>query len=503
MPKSLRATVKLISATVGVVTLTVAVLVSPVGAASLPSAVTGPPGALSLSGATLSGDLDSNGLLTSWAFQYGNTSALGLSTAFKDVGATPVSEVAVSAELTGLTPGTRYYYRLIAKNPDGIAYGTEESFRTQALAPTITKTWIASMSDTTSQVDAQINPHGLSTTWAVRFGTTSSFGSWSADRSVGSGEDLLTVGIALNNLSRDTNYVIQAVATNAVGTHFGAVMTFSTTGAPVVVSESFEIVSPTKATLTGTIHPSGHPTSWYFQYGTTTGYGLRTTIENAGSSSSSVAVARTVIGLTPNATYQFRLVAVNVDGTGVGENSTLVMPGPALSSSSSGVIFGGSVTLSGTVPNQAANEAVTIYGDAISSPSFVELATVLTGTGGSWAYEIKPTIATSYKAIWKGEVSPTVSVEVRPRLFLVRHGNGAFLTHVHAGVPLTGRLVRLQRLDHGHWRNVAARRLNHGGVALFRPRVTSQFGRLRAYLTAYQAGTGYVASWSAPHLFHF
>jgi hypothetical protein len=501
MTKTLRRAVELISGAAGVVTL-IAVLVAPVGAATLPSAVTGPPSAVSFTGATVSGDLNANGLVTSWAFQYGNTSALGLSTAFDEVGATPASEVPVSAGLTGLTPGTTYYYRLVAKNADGTAYGAEASLHTLALAPTISKTSISAVSDTSSQVDVEINPHGLSTTWAVRYGTTSNFGSWSADRSAGSGVGVVNVAVALNNLSRDTQYLVQAVATNAVGTHDGAVMSFSTSGAPAVVSQSSDILSPTEATLTGGIHPNGHPTRWYFQYGPSTSYGLRTTIESARSSLGSVAVAHTVVGLTPNTTYQFRLVAVNADGTAVGANATFVMPGPTLSVSSLGVIFGGKVTISGSVPNHAANEAITLYADATPDPSFVAVATVLTGVGGSWAYEIKPRIATSYKAVWKGEVSPTAAVQVRPRLFLERRRNGALFTRMYeGGASLAGRLVRLQRLEHGYWRNVAARRLNRDGFATFRTGVTPQFATLRAYLTAYQAGPGYLASWSASHRF--
>ncbi len=84
-------------------------------------------------------------------------------------------------------------------------------------------------------------------------------------------------------------------------------------------------------------------------------------------------------------------------------------------------------------------------------------------------------IATSYKATWKGEASPTVTVQVRPRLLLERRGSDAFVPHLNEGVALTGRLVRLQRLDHGRWHNVAARRVNRGGVAVFRLEITSPF----------------------------
>ena len=183
----------------------------------------------------------------------------------------------------------------------------------------------------------------------------------------------------------------------------------------------------------------------------------------------------------------------------VGADAPFETPGPSLASSLNAINFGTAATLSGNVPSGAANENVAIYGQAATAPSFVELATVLTGSGGNWAYVVQPGIGTSYKAMWHGESTPTVVIAVSPSVTLREPARGRFVTHVAALSSLSGRIVRLQRLEHGLWRTIAARQLNRASSVSFRPSLPTGRSRLRVYLTAYQAGSGYVAALSGVH----
>jgi DNA-binding beta-propeller fold protein YncE len=94
---------------------------------------------------------------------------------------------------------------------------------------------------------------------------------------------------------------------------------------PTATTEAATSVKATEATLNATVNPEGLSTSYYFEYGTTTSYGTKipTTAKEVGSGTSNVAVSQTPTGLTPGATYHYRVVATNNEGTTNGEDKTL------------------------------------------------------------------------------------------------------------------------------------------------------------------------------------
>ena len=74
-------------------------------------------------------------------------------------------------------------------------------------------------------------------------------------------------------------YHFRIVATNSDGTRFGSDRTFTTltaTGPPVVTSNPATFIANFSARLNGSLNPHGLPTTFHFQYGTTTSYGLTT-----------------------------------------------------------------------------------------------------------------------------------------------------------------------------------------------------------------------------------
>jgi hypothetical protein len=64
------------------------------------------------------------------------------------------------------------------------------------------------------------------------------------------------------------------------------------------------------AELTAVINPEGFPTSYYFQYGPTTAYGLQTPIVSVGSGNVALKVGQPVSGLQPSVVYHYRAVAL-------------------------------------------------------------------------------------------------------------------------------------------------------------------------------------------------
>ena len=82
-------------------------------AATAPTAITGPVTAVGATTATLSGTVNPNGDATSWHFDYGTTTSYGSSTSSTNAGS-GTANTTVTANITGLTPGTTYHYRLVA-----------------------------------------------------------------------------------------------------------------------------------------------------------------------------------------------------------------------------------------------------------------------------------------------------------------------------------------------------------------------------------------------------
>jgi hypothetical protein len=99
-----------------------------------PSVTTGRATNVAKNSATLNGTVNPNGIATTYYFQWGLTSAYGNTTSTQSAGS-GVSNVAVSADLTGLTPKTTYHYRLVATNSFGTSYGVDMTFRKSNALP--------------------------------------------------------------------------------------------------------------------------------------------------------------------------------------------------------------------------------------------------------------------------------------------------------------------------------------------------------------------------------
>jgi hypothetical protein len=89
-------------------------------------------------------------------------------------------------------------------------------------------------------------------------------------------------------------------------------------------------LTATSARVNGIVNPQGQPTTYIFQYGLTTSYGLQTSPASAGSDAGSVAIHHTLSGLTADSTYHYRLVAHSAAGTSYGGDQTVSLT-PAVS----------------------------------------------------------------------------------------------------------------------------------------------------------------------------
>jgi hypothetical protein len=96
-----------------------------------PQVSTLPATGVSTNSATLNGTVNPNGWPTTAWFQWGTTANYGNLTSVANVGS-GATALPLSAPLAGLIPSVTYHFRIAAANDNGLAYGSDQSFTTQA-----------------------------------------------------------------------------------------------------------------------------------------------------------------------------------------------------------------------------------------------------------------------------------------------------------------------------------------------------------------------------------
>jgi hypothetical protein len=195
-------------------------------AAAVVAPTTEPATNVTATGATLNGTVDES---ASAYFEYGTTTAYGLTTPPQNVNAG-----AVSAPITGLTAQTTYHYRLVA---DGVR-AADRTFTTAAnpQPPAISNQYSREVTPDAATTTARVDANGTPTTYTIEWGTTPRYGSRTAAAPAGASPDPTTVTARLTGLRPYTRYHWRTVATNAAGTTRGRDRTFRTARLPSSVT---------------------------------------------------------------------------------------------------------------------------------------------------------------------------------------------------------------------------------------------------------------------------
>jgi hypothetical protein len=456
---------------------------------SPPGVVTAAASSIGATSATLNGSVDANGRSTTWYFEYGASTSYGSKTSTKSASGTNAAPV--SAAVTGLQAGHTYHFRLVATSDGGTTNGGDATFTTSG-APSVSTGTASSIAPTTAKLSGTVTPNGLSTNWYFEYGTSTSYGTRTATKSAGSGGTALSESASLTKLKVAAVYHYRIVASNSAGTTAGTDRTFSTSVPPGVQTGSAQSVSITTATLTGAVDPKSRSTTWWFEYGTSTSYGSKTSSQGAGSGSGAKNVSAALKGLAGGIAYHFRLVAKSDAGTTAGSDATFQTAGVTLAPASRELVFGRAVVLRGTIPTRAAGQPVTVFAQPYGTTSFQSVAVVLSAADGSWAYLAKPKIATAYRALWQGVTSAPVSVGVHPAIAFTRRGLH-FNVRVGAGRGFPHRIVQLQRrTPAGTWSTI--KRVRLGALSRVEFTAVLPHGRstLRVAFSVNQAGAGYL-----------
>jgi hypothetical protein len=107
----------------------------------------------------------------------------------------------------------------------------------------------------------------------------------------------------------------------------------SSASAALPVVEETDVVrrTDTSVHLVGYLNPGDEPTTYHFEYGTTTSYGSEVPMPagDAGSGGEAAFVSQPLPNLSPGTSYHYRLVATNGSGTSVGPDQTFTTRGDA------------------------------------------------------------------------------------------------------------------------------------------------------------------------------
>ena len=216
------------------------------------------------------------------------------------------------------------------------------------VAPTATTGVASQLGPTGATLNGSVNPGGKTTSVYFEYGTDPATLTKTASSSHTGSADV-AVSTKVTGLSPGTTYTYRVVASNSDGTVKGLDGTFTTFSPPGAVTGQASSQTASSATLNGSVDANGRPTTWYFEYGTSTSYGSKTTAKSA-SGSTAVPVSSPVSGLQAGRTYHFRLVATSDGGTTSGADATFNTSGaPSVSTSAASSIAPTTAKLNGTV----------------------------------------------------------------------------------------------------------------------------------------------------------
>jgi hypothetical protein len=269
---------------------------------------------------TMEAQVNPNNQETSFSFEYSSKGTTGAGgkleapvTTVKGLAALTAGygdQTATVPKLEGLTPGSNYYYRVVATNGAGIETGAVATFTTVP-APT---------------TDA---PNPLAATTATLQGhftltepTTTQYSFTYAKGAVCTGENAVTTSgveagagkgteakasAPVTELLPDTEYTACLTTSNQFGSQTGAPVHFTT-----LIRESATEVTATSAELHAEINPAGATTTYNFEYGPTTSYGSSTPEATLfGEDTNPHTGTAQIQGLTAATEYHYRVIATN------------------------------------------------------------------------------------------------------------------------------------------------------------------------------------------------
>lgn len=277
--------------------------------------------------AALEGEVNANGLETTYRFEYrvnGAPDWTPLPEGDEGIG-DGTDPQSVSQQAEGLEPNTLYEVRLVATNSTGTSTSPVETFTTLPPdPPSVTVPTVTDVTNDGAVFSGEVNPNGSDTGYHFEYRPLGGLG-WTSvpdggDNGVGDGTEPQSVSEQAVELESDTEYEVRLVASNEFGTTASTeeLFTTGTAPAPFVTSPVIRSVGPDSATFLGEVNPNGEATSYRFEYrllGEPTWTHVPAVDEPVGDGTGTLEVSQQVTGLQAASEYEVRLVAVSLGGS--------------------------------------------------------------------------------------------------------------------------------------------------------------------------------------------
>jgi len=327
-----------------------------------------------------------------------------------------------TAAMTGLSANTTYHVRAFATNTAGTSYGTEVTFTTTAIAPTVTTQAVSSITATIATGNGNIsnlgvpNPTAYGVCWSTNSNPTTS--NSKIDKGAVSATGNYTA--AMTGLTANTTYHVRAFATNIAGTSYGADVSFTTSAiAPTITTQAVTDITASTATGNGNIISLGvpNPTAYGVCWSTSSNPTTSNSKIDMSATSATGTFTASITGLIGYTSYHVRAYATNSAGTSYGSEVTFTTSAIAptvttqavLSTTATTAMISGNITSLGT-PNPTAygvcwnkigtptiSDSKLSNGAASSTGAF---STLITGLNGNRTYYVRAyatnTAGTSY-----------------------------------------------------------------------------------------------------------
>jgi LPXTG-motif cell wall-anchored protein len=367
-----------------------------------PAVTTEPPTVVLGTSATLNGTVSPKGDTMSYYFEFNTDSTFpdGTTTETIKTDSASVSTLSFSFPMTGLTPGTTYYYRTVGVVTNGLAgdflletvfYGATEQFNSNSPA-----------SPTSPAISCGNQSLNVSFTSSITSGVDTY--EYSVDGGDWQTATLVSVitnptnSFPINSLLNGTEYSvrIRAFETTDSITGFSSTSVSGTPcGLPDVTTRPATLVESTSATLNGLATSNGAVTTVTFEYKSAADcsavdFSTATSVIATAALSSTATDStqeKGLTGLIASTKYCYRIKGVNTSGTSLGstvEFTTGAVTQPLVTTTAATSVTSQTATLNGTgTPNGAETTAKFTYKAESSDFSSGATTTVLTPTIGA------------------------------------------------------------------------------------------------------------------------